>query len=90
MARAELTEAGQLLRAVTDDVPGPLADRLAYQADQLESLAARDRGPDHGRLARHQQALRDIAADATDDAVVEAVSRANDRIDAYRETIEGV
>jgi hypothetical protein len=62
-------------------------ERLEGQADQFATLA--DRGPDHGRLARHENALREIKA-AADDDVSERIEAAMDAITAYRETLEGV
>ncbi|GAD52147.1 hypothetical protein MBEHAL_0907 [Halarchaeum acidiphilum MH1-52-1] len=69
-----------------------LSGRLREQADALAGLADRDRGPDHGRLARHTHALHDIAADADDDddVVPNAVEDALASVRSYRETVSGV
>jgi len=82
--------ASEVLRRAAADVDDPdLADRLAEQAEQLEDLAGRDRGPDHGRVARHQAALRDIKSDAGG-SLDEPIDEANDRLNDYRETVDGV
>lgn len=89
MARDELREASKLLDEAVSDVEEPDArDRLREQAAQLDQLATRDQGPDHGRLDRHQHALRTIKTDAPE--VADTVDEANELINAYRETIEGV
>lgn len=89
MAREELTAASQVLEqaAETADDTG-VVERLETQAAELEALAGREQGPDHGGLARHQQKLRDIKEEAPETA--ESIDKANDHINAYRETIEGV
>lgn len=90
MVRSELREAGERL----DDAAGDTEDeeaseRLAGLAEQLESLATSDRGPDHGRLARIQAALGEVAADVGEDVRAQ-IDEADERIDAFRETLEGV
>jgi len=62
-------------------------ERLERQADQFANLA--ETGTDHGRLARHENALREIKA-AAGDEVSEHVEDAMDAITAYRETLDGV
>lgn len=92
MAIEELREASDALERAAADADDPeLRERLERQADQLADLAGRerDRGPDHGRIARHQGALRDIR-DAAGGALDDAIDEANDRLNAYRETVEGV
>lgn len=88
----ELQDASETLETAADDCDDDdLRERLVTQADALASLAERDRGPDHGRLARHTHALQDIASDADDDdAVAAAVDDALASIRAYRETVSGV
>lgn len=89
MAREELREASKLLDEAVSDVDVPdVRDRLREQAAQLDRLQNREQGPDHGRLDRHQHALRSIKKDAPD--VADAIDEANDLINAYRETLEGV
>lgn len=90
MAREKLQEASDLLRSAaesTDDEQ--LQQRLHGQSSQLADLATADRGPDHGRLARHMNALAEIADDA-DEATEGQVREARDAVSAFRETVEGV
>ena len=54
--------------------------------DQLDTLATRDRDPDHGRLARIENALSDLEdSDAGDQ-----VESAHESVTAFRETVESV
>lgn len=87
MAHDQLQRASDELRAAADLADGEERDRLERQADQFETLA--ETGADHGRLARHENALREIRA-ATGEDVGEHVAAAMEEISAYRETIEGV
>lgn len=87
MAHEKLQRASEELRAAADLAGGGERDRLERQAEQFGKLA--ERGADHGRLARHENALREIRA-ATDEDVDEHVAAAMEAITAYRETIEGV
>lgn len=88
MTHQELLDAAEVLRDAVAVAPDDgLADRLRDQADQLETLAGRD--PDHGRMARHESKLHDVADDGgaeVGDAVEEALSL----VHQYRETVEGV
>lgn len=89
MAREELTAASQVLdRAAETAEDTGVVERLRTQSAELATLADREQGPDHGGLARHQQKLRDIKAEAPETA--EFIDEANEQINAYRETIEGV
>jgi len=90
MTREELATASDLLESAaesTDDAE--IADRLGDLADQLDTLAERERAPDHGRLARIENALGELREDA-DEATVATIDDAEDEIVAFRETIEGV
>ena len=90
MTHEELSEASELVRRAadaTDDADS--AETLTNQADQLDRLAERDRGPDHGRIARHQHALRDVQ-DELDGEPADLLAEANERLNAYRSTVEGV
>lgn len=90
MASEEIGEASAVLNRAAEGVDDEdLHERVTGQADQLAALAERDRGPDHGRVARHQGALRDIKAEAGG-ALDEPIDEANDLLNAYRETVEGV
>ncbi|WP_435068133.1 DUF7553 family protein [Haloplanus sp. C73] len=87
MGHEQLERATEALRAATELATGEAADRLAKQAEQFEKLA--ESGADHGRLARHENALREIQSEA-DEAVADHIDEAMSAITAYRETIEGV
>jgi hypothetical protein len=87
MSRDNLRRASEELRAAADLTDGDERNRLDRQADQLADLA--DTGADHGRLARHENALRELAA-ATGPDAGERIDAAMAAIRAYRETVEGV
>lgn len=92
MAIQELQDASDALRRAAGDADdSELHERLERQADQLGTLGERDRdhGPDHGRIARHQEAIRSIGEDS-DGALDEQLDAANDLLNGYRETLEGV
>jgi len=63
-------------------------ERLEGLEDQLSTLAGGGRGADHGRLARIQAAIGEVREAAPEAA--DALAEADDLIDAYRETVEGV
>jgi hypothetical protein len=87
MAHEQLQRASDELAAAAELTDGDERDRLERQAEQFADLA--ETGADHGRLARHENALREIKA-ATGDEVGERIDAAMEAITAYRETIEGV
>jgi len=90
MTREQLAAAAETLGAAADAASdASIADGLAEQADQFAMLAEADRGPDHGRLARHDRVLSNLAADA-DPETADAIESALEDIRAYRSTIEGV
>lgn len=90
MAHGELADAAAALQAAAEAHDDDTAtNRLREHAGQLTELAARDRGPDHGRLARHLHVLNEVATDAPDEAATE-IERARALLTAYRETVEGV
>lgn len=89
MTRQELTDAASHLETASESAADDAKDRLSELADQLRTLAERDRGPDHGRLARIQSALDELRDDV-DDAADAAIDDANDAINSFRETLEGV
>lgn len=62
---------------------------LANQAEQLAEPAVRRRGPDHGRIARHQHALRHVRGNVGG-GVAALIGEANDPLVEYRTTIEGI
>lgn len=87
MTREPLADAGELLASI--DAAGEAGDRLDGLAEQLETLATAERGPDHGRLARIQNALSEVKAEVDDDAAA-TIDEAVERILDYRETVQGV
>ncbi|QCC50961.1 DUF7553 family protein [Halapricum salinum] len=89
MTRDELANASDLLESAAETTSGDAADRLTEIASQIERLATADRGPDHGRLARWQNALGEVKADV-DEATGETIEEALDAIVAYRSTVDGV
>lgn len=84
----KIQEASKVLHEAAESVEGTGSERLREQAEELEKLSNQDRGPDHGQIARYQQKLRDIKEDAP--SVADAVDEANERLNEYRETVEGV
>ena len=89
MARRELTRVAEALRSAADEADAPESrDRLRDQAEQFETMAGAARGPDHGRLARHEHILKEIKD--TDPDAGTYIENALDAIHAYRETLEGV
>lgn len=87
MTASALERASDELDAAVELAGSEHRDRLTTQADQLAELA--ETGTDHGRLARHENALREIKAASGDD-VGARIDAAMDAITAYRETLEGV
>ena len=89
MPREELAEAAELLERAAETAGGDAGEALRTQAEQLSALAERERGPDHGRLDRHQQALRDVRPNVPG-AVADSIDEANALITEYRSTLPGV
>lgn len=89
MTREELQSAARHLDEASERASPEARERLADQAAQFERHATADRGPDHGRLARHERILADVA-EAEGGAVADRVESALAEIRAYRETVEGV
>ena len=89
MTRENLADASELLASAADKTDGDAAERLDSLSDQLDTLAERDRDPDHGRLARIESGLDEIQADASDE-VAATIEDALDAIRDFRETLEGV
>lgn len=90
MPREELQSASGDLRdasELTDDEDA--AATLADQAEQFDRLATREQGPDHGRLARHENALTEVM-DSLEGEALDLVESALASIRSYRETVEGV
>ena len=89
MAREELQAASDELRQAAEEIDGELRERVYQQSNQLAKLATRDRGPDHGRLDRHMNALSEIA-DELDGESRAVVRSAREHVKEYRKGVEGV
>ncbi|WP_323677533.1 hypothetical protein [Halorubellus sp. PRR65] len=90
MGHENLQRASDLLEAAADAATHEDAtERLQTQAEEFASHAESDRGPDHGRLARHERILTEIA-EAEGGTVAAKVDDAIDAVRAYRETVDGV
>jgi hypothetical protein len=90
MTRENLATASDRLESAADASDDEdAAERLRDLAGQLDSLAERERGPDHGRLARIENALGDLQESAGDEVAAE-IEAGHDAVIAFRETVEGV
>ena len=89
MSHEHLEAASEAITSASESADGETADRLADHADQLARLADGTSDPDHGRLARHEHALRSIVEDADEETTAE-VNRGLAEIRSFRETLEGV
>jgi len=90
MASEELQRASELLRDAAEAADDPeIEERIYDQSDQLADAAAADRGPDHGQLARHENAFREII-DAANEEAAELVEAALGHVKEYRSGVEGV
>lgn len=90
MSREELRTASEELRQASAAAGDEESQRRLYDlSDQFATLASADDGPDHGRLARHLNALNEIRDGASED-VTAHIDAAEEAITAYRETVEGV
>jgi hypothetical protein len=86
MTREQLRTASEALERAADAVDEEYRDRIESQAASLSDLATRERGPDHGRLARIDRILTElIEATGNDD-----IRTARSEVRSYRETVEGV
>lgn len=89
MTREQLQAASEALRRASDLTDGDAARRLTDQANQFATLATRESGPDHGRLARHTNALNELR-DELEGEAADQVASALDSVREYRKTVEGV
>ena len=89
MTHELLQEASEKLRAAAEAADGDVQQRIYDQSDAVATLAARESGPDHGRLARHMNTLAELAEETDGDAE-EAVRDARSKLSTYREGVEGV
>jgi hypothetical protein len=90
MPRDALRRASDRVRRASELVDDESTqERLYDQSDQLAWLATRDEEPDHGRLAKHMNALYELA-DELDGEAAERVTDAREAVAAFRESVEGV
>jgi hypothetical protein len=90
MSKERLHVAADLLKQAAERTDDEAASgRLTGLAGQLDSLAESGRGPDHGRLARIENALDEVSA-SVDDETADIIERAHDEVVRYRETVPGV
>ena len=86
VTREQLQTASETLERAAGAVDEEHRDRIESQAASLADLAERERGPDHGRLARIDRVLTELI-EATDN---DDVRTARSEVRSYRETVEGV
>ena len=90
MTREELATASDLLGSAAESTGNEdYAERLESLSDQLGDLAEAERGPDHGRLARIENALNDLSESTSGDTV-ETINDAHHHVKEYRSGVEGV
>lgn len=90
MAREELQAASNVLRRAAERVgDDDLEDQIYSQSNQMAKLAARDHGPDHGRLDRHMHSLGKLAEQTNGDVRAD-IEEAREQVRRFRETVEGV
>jgi len=83
------TASEELRQASAAAADADVQRRLYDLSDQFATLASADNGPDHGRLARHLNALNELRDGAGKD-VIAHIDAAEEAITAYRETVDGV
>ncbi|WP_254536930.1 DUF7553 family protein [Halomarina litorea] len=88
MSREELRDAAETLREGATHADGDRRRRIEGQADALETLADRERGPDQGRLDRHMNILRELGEE--EDGATDYVDRALEYVRQYREGVGGI
>lgn len=89
MTREQLQAASEELRKASELTEGETQQRIYEQSDQIAKLATRDKGPDHGRLDRHMNALHELTMELDGEAK-EHVQSARNAVKEYRKTVEGV
>lgn len=90
MTREELATASDLLDSAAESTDNAdYAERLESLSDQLGEVAEAERGPDHGRLARIENALNDLSESTSGDTV-ETINDAHHHVKEYRSGVEGV
>jgi hypothetical protein len=90
MTREQLQRASDELRKASEAATdADLQARLYEHSNQLAKLADRDTTPDHGRLARHLNALHEMESDGDGD-VADHIQAAREAVTEFRKTVEGV
>jgi len=89
MTRDELIAASESLTSAAEGADDELSAKLSEQADTLATLADREKGPDHGRLAKIEHSLRSLKDSASDDGAA-LIDDALDHVKSYRSTVDGV
>jgi hypothetical protein len=90
MSRPALETASDLLGSAADHAASDDdAERLSDLADRVASFASGDRGPDHGQLARIENALSELS-ESTSDESLGAIEDAHDHLKEYRSGVDGV
>jgi hypothetical protein len=89
MTRDELIAASESLNNAAEGADDELSAKLSEQADTLATLADREKGPDHGRLAKIEHSLRSLKESASDEGA-DLIDDALTHIKEYRKTVEGV
>ncbi len=89
MTQSDLQHAAEKLEEAAAATKQETArERLRNQSNQFSKLANSDAGADHGKLARHEHILTELAGDAPEAAT--HINEALESIRAYRATIDGV
>lgn len=92
MVREELQATSEALReaaAATSDVDAE--ERLYDQSRQFADLATAERGPDHGRLARHENVLNEVLEKIDGESeATEQIENALAHVKEYRSDVPGV
>jgi hypothetical protein len=90
MSREQLRNASDLLREAGELANDEeLQQRIHNQSNKLATAVDADRDPDHGQLARHMNALAEIAEDIGEEGEAK-VREARDAVAEFRSTVEGV
>jgi hypothetical protein len=89
MSKDWLRVAGDMVERAAGEADGEPVERLRNLGEQLHSLADRERGPDHGRIARIENILDEVEAEVGD-AASEHIQQAREEVVRYRGTVEGV
>lgn len=90
MADEELQRASEHLQtAASQSNDSDLSERMQSLADKLDRLANADHGPDHGRLARFENALLEME-EGSEGEIVDEITSAHEAVKDYRSGVEGV